>query len=865
MTRFMPYNGGASAGVRLALATADSDALVDELKALVGQDGAYVIEEVKFALEEAAEHTGGEVKELSNSDVNRIVTDVRKRVAVVEFEKSLELPGEQEQKNVRRIRTPEGARLYGQPIGSIITRDMIDRVGAPDVVDAPSGGSTSRHRPAADLKPGDNVNFTKPGADGKPQAVSGTVDKVNTDGEHTTVTVNGEDHKLRAKDPVDSARPMDASGVEAPEPDSQSRVLEDLRAGKIDKEAAKRRLEAVQAGKPEMIGPDGQTVTPDAPPDATPQTSAPPPPRGDVSPPDGSGAPNADAPPNRPGDFAPTDEEATHEAELSKATADDEYATTVTLPGESGDYMTELPGVSQIAEHLQSLYSGAEDFPQDDEYGSGILYALEDLDIPFDGDDDHATSVLMNRVEKARVKAFGETGNGPQANTDRIEAAGDGQIPMPAGKFSAGDPRNDPDYENYVTQLDQTLQTALANGMDTESLHTVSMPDGTKVWKPERARIHDEIIDGIMNNASGVPQDKKAIMMGGLPGAGKSTFLRQHGHRLGLEVDDKGDPTNAIVINPDIMKSALIERGLTPPVEGLNGDEHALLIHEESSHLAKMLSARALAGGYNVVFDITLGDGIKAKNKYLTNASGTGAKDLGYSVSAAFVDGDLATSLHRAGLRHKRPDPVTGERAYTGRYVPYGHIMSEAAKPGQLDSDGNPAKSKNRVEYDQLVAEPDTFDTAIRMDNLTGEFKVDKGDNTGNDSAPRPDGAPAAPDASAADASASDMTVPDDLRAAADASGPATVQPSTRADMQKFMDAVDTSNVSSPDFASAWDGLDTALVGGKTDEIRTAIQSVMATLDDNEDGQLIDALQAVLDNMKRSTDGQFEIPPAPRG
>lgn len=210
-----------------------------------------------------------------------------------------------------------------------------------------------------------------------------------------------------------------------------------------------------------------------------------------------------------------------------------------------------------------------------------------------------------------------------------------------------------------------------------------------------------------------------------------STFLKQHGEKLGLDIDEKGNPTNAIVINPDEMKSLLLKavggdgKPLVEPIDGIRSGEMAMLVHEESSYLANLLAERALAQGKNVVFDITLGDGEKARRKYLTNERGTGASDLGYTVKAAFVDGDMPTSLHRAGLRHKQPSRETGDRGYSGRFVPYEHISAQATREDRKTSDGKDPMSQNRLEYDDLVT-TGTFDSAIRFDNKTGEFNVDQ-------------------------------------------------------------------------------------------------------------------------------------------
>ncbi|GAC1528476.1 MAG: hypothetical protein NVS3B1_19670 [Marmoricola sp.] len=310
--------------------------------------------------------------------------------------------------------------------------------------------------------------------------------------------------------------------------------------------------------------------------------------------------------------------------------------------------------------------------------------------------------------------------------------------PMPAGDYPEGDPRNDPEYKKYLDGVDKKIAEAIARGEESHKRFGVFAghnEKGEEVWLPtkEREIEYKHLIDQIMADHAHVPNDRQAIMLGGLPGAGKSTYLSNSGKELGgfLKVDKKGRPTNAIVINPDDMKSLLLtardSRGnpLIPRTAGLTDGEHASLVHEESSRLAAMLAARAMAEGKNVVFDITLGNAESATRKYLTNEEKTGAKDLGYKVHAVFIDGDMKTSLHRAGMRHKNPDKKTGERTYSGRYVPYDVIAKEANKTHGIARDGTVAKSQNRLEYDKLVRE-NAFESAVRHDNATEEDFTDK-------------------------------------------------------------------------------------------------------------------------------------------
>jgi hypothetical protein len=74
------------------------------------------------------------------------------------------------------------------------------------------------------------------------------------------------------------------------------------------------------------------------------------------------------------------------------------------------------------------------------------------------------------------------------------------------------------------------------------------------------------------------------FIAGGLGGAGKTTVLEQH-----AGINSSGFPT----INPDEFKEELARRDLVPDVPGLSPMEASSLVHQESSHIARMLVGRA--------------------------------------------------------------------------------------------------------------------------------------------------------------------------------------------------------------------------------------------------------------------------------
>lgn len=230
----------------------------------------------------------------------------------------------------------------------------------------------------------------------------------------------------------------------------------------------------------------------------------------------------------------------------------------------------------------------------------------------------------------------------------------------------------DKEYEAHVKNVRKILADPKTIEKDTTLTHGVRDANGEIIdgmYKEERAAQHRKIIASILNKNARVPRDRKAVMSGGLGGAGKGYVLEKYAD-ISEEV--------FLTIDPDEMKKELIERGMAPEVEGLAPMEMAALLHEESSHLAKFLTKAATARGMNVIIDGTMADGPKTVRK----AEALRAK--GYDVEAVFVDVPLEVSLqsaldrHRGGLDRLR----SGESPLGGRFVPPEYLEASRMPEG---------------------------------------------------------------------------------------------------------------------------------------------------------------------------------------
>jgi hypothetical protein len=267
---------------------------------------------------------------------------------------------------------------------------------------------------------------------------------------------------------------------------------------------------------------------------------------------------------------------------------------------------------------------------------------------------------------------------------------------------------DDDAYASYTDNLQGVVAQALADGQATDRQHTVD--DRGEIWSPERAALHDEIVEEVWQaNFANVPNEGKALFSGGLGGSGKGTALKK------LPGDVKA---NYATIDPDGFKEALAARGMVPDVEGMAPMEGAALIHEESSHLAKMIAARALAERKNVIYDQTMAsEGSVTKRLDALAAAGYEPPQ------ALFVDVPIEVSQARALSRHRNGlERYRNGEGYGGRFISPSIIAANAT-----DQEG--FNSNNRVVFESLKSRFSSW--SVYDNSVSGRDAVLLQDNAG--------------------------------------------------------------------------------------------------------------------------------------
>lgn len=238
-------------------------------------------------------------------------------------------------------------------------------------------------------------------------------------------------------------------------------------------------------------------------------------------------------------------------------------------------------------------------------------------------------------------------------------------------------------------------------GLQTSRTHR----DNNGVWTPERLALHQQIVDDVYARYAGVPSEGRAILTGGLAGAGKTTVLTG---AAGVDLND------FVRVGSDEMKDEMARRGLVPDVPGhpdLSPMERAPLIQFESALLAGMLARRAMQDRKNVVFDMTM------SSEAVVTPWIEEFRRAGYSdIEGIFVDVPVEVSLERAATRY-RIDQAAFEtgRGFGGRLVPDAYIRGQALPGGG---------TVNREVFERIKAMFDgwqVFDNSGAVPNLVDE------------------------------------------------------------------------------------------------------------------------------------------------
>lgn len=180
------------------------------------------------------------------------------------------------------------------------------------------------------------------------------------------------------------------------------------------------------------------------------------------------------------------------------------------------------------------------------------------------------------------------------------------------------------EYEPLYRELQQRMgpggDLAVAGEFDTKNRHQAG-----GLWTPERALLHDAVIDRFKNQCKGKPRDGHAVLFtGGAPGSGKGRAQRNLtqweaqdsalGDELrrvhGVDLDDY------VVLDPDEFKVSLFEQGGAPELPAaldrlsdgrpLSPSEKASLVHRESGHIQDVIEGWARNEGYNLLYDQSL-------------------------------------------------------------------------------------------------------------------------------------------------------------------------------------------------------------------------------------------------------------------
>lgn len=185
-------------------------------------------------------------------------------------------------------------------------------------------------------------------------------------------------------------------------------------------------------------------------------------------------------------------------------------------------------------------------------------------------------------------------------------------------------------------------------------------PDGT--WDPERAELHQKIIDGMVSGHARQAHPV-AMFFGGGPASGKSSLT---------------GPDDAAKIDPDEIKKQLPEYQQMLKA----GDPAAAMFnHEESSYVSKQAVKAAQAAQIHYILD---GTGDSAYKKLAGKVAQ--ARSAGYQVHARYVTANIDEAIRRQVIRARESGRMVPEPVLREIHASVSAAYAQAVKDNLFDS-----------------------------------------------------------------------------------------------------------------------------------------------------------------------------------
>lgn len=265
---------------------------------------------------------------------------------------------------------------------------------------------------------------------------------------------------------------------------------------------------------------------------------------------------------------------------------------------------------------------------------------------------------------------------------------GENLLPMPKGFPGTG-----MEWAERTARLDNLFKTLRKEGFNSGSIFGRKDPNtNTIIWSPERAAQHQQIVDEFIKEMENVPRQRKAVLMAGLAGAGKTSLRLNDWAEIPLD--------QYFDLSADKVKEKMAKMGMIPSakhdprLKGYSPMELSGLAHQESNHIAQMVANEAAKRGTNVVWDYRMIDTPTALSR-IEHLNKHGYKDIG----AFLVNVTPETAQKRATSRHAYGQ----QQFYGGQDDLGGRFMSSSGQRESQPQPGSGYTSASHAAFDDLT------------------------------------------------------------------------------------------------------------------------------------------------------------------